>query len=434
MKNIFLLPTDKPSSLVLETKNNNLFITTTKDFGTKIMKFQHIYITNTEEIKEGDWCLIDHNVGQLTGYSILKCLKADVQNGEYLFQDKDGDKFTTGRCDKIILTTDQDLIADGIQEISEDFLQWFVQNSDCEYVEVVKYHGINTSIAEISAVSGNDDYNWKGRGDFRDYKIIIPQEEPKQYTSKELEGFEDFKSLIRQKQEEPKQEFPQLGTKEFNNLASTHFGGKPQEEPKQYPIGGYAPGNYTCTCITCKERFFGDKRAVQCEPCAIEMVNAEIDINKEGGVEENKQELNFYEKLKEYFNTTPREKVLEDWNKSADFDKVGPTLYEFIENSNEERLKETAKRLYEYQSQNPPYTIITPKDKIEGFIEGATSDVARDYWYEKFQQEQDNKMYSEVEVLAMLENYDSEFKLDTFAYTYPCTFTVKEWFSQFKNK
>jgi len=101
---------------------------------------------------------------------------------------------------------------------------------------------------------------------------------------------------------------------------------------------------------------------------------------------------------------------------------------------NKKTLEETAKRLYEYQSQNPPYTIITPKDKIEGFIEGATSDVARDYWYEKFQQEQDNKMYSEVEVLAMLENYDSEFKLDTFAYTYPCTFTVKEWFSQFKNK
>ena len=37
----------------------------------------------------------------------------------------------------------------------------------------------------------------------------------------------------------------------------------------KYPIGGYAPGNYMCRCVTCKEEFKGDKRAVQCEPCGI---------------------------------------------------------------------------------------------------------------------------------------------------------------------
>lgn len=39
-------------------------------------------------------------------------------------------------------------------------------------------------------------------------------------------------------------------------------------EPK-YPIGGYAPGNYFCTCCICGDQFQGDKRAVQCEPCAV---------------------------------------------------------------------------------------------------------------------------------------------------------------------
>ncbi len=68
--------------------------------------------------------------------------------------------------------------------IDDDFLEWFVKNSSYEFVEVERFHGINTSIAEISAVSGNNDYNWKGIGDFRDYKIIIPQEEPKQETLK----------------------------------------------------------------------------------------------------------------------------------------------------------------------------------------------------------------------------------------------------------
>jgi hypothetical protein len=58
----------------------------------------------------------------------------------------------------------------------------------------------------------------------------------------------------------------------------------------------------------------------------------------------DKQEPNFYEKLKEYFENTPREKVLEDWNKSAHLDNVGPTIDEFLENSNEERLKEASKK------------------------------------------------------------------------------------------
>jgi hypothetical protein len=38
---------------------------------------------------------------------------------------------------------------------------------------------------------------------------------------------------------------------------------------KKYPIGGYAPGNYRCLCYTCKMGFDGDKRACQCEPCAV---------------------------------------------------------------------------------------------------------------------------------------------------------------------
>lgn len=42
---------------------------------------------------------------------------------------------------------------------------------------------------------------------------------------------------------------------------------------------------------------------------------------------------NFYEDLKKYFETTPREKVLEDWAKSKEFDKVGPTIDEFLKNN-----------------------------------------------------------------------------------------------------
>lgn len=45
---------------------------------------------------------------------------------------------------------------------------------------------------------------------------------------------------------------------------------KDKTRPKiNYPIGGYAPGNYTCTCDTCGEQFIGHKRCRQCEPCSI---------------------------------------------------------------------------------------------------------------------------------------------------------------------
>ena len=44
---------------------------------------------------------------------------------------------------------------------------------------------------------------------------------------------------------------------------------------KKYPIGGFAPGNYQCKCVSCKEFFIGDKRAVQCEDCATKEVVTE---------------------------------------------------------------------------------------------------------------------------------------------------------------
>jgi len=37
----------------------------------------------------------------------------------------------------------------------------------------------------------------------------------------------------------------------------------------KYPIGGYAPGNYLCKCAICGCTFKGDKRSVECEPCAV---------------------------------------------------------------------------------------------------------------------------------------------------------------------
>jgi hypothetical protein len=36
-----------------------------------------------------------------------------------------------------------------------------------------------------------------------------------------------------------------------------------------FPIGGFAPGNYSCKCFQCSKSFRGDKMAVMCLQCAL---------------------------------------------------------------------------------------------------------------------------------------------------------------------
>jgi hypothetical protein len=155
MKNIHLIPTDKPSSLVLETKNNNLFITTTKDFGTKIMKFQHIYITSDEEIKEGDYYYLPRT------NSVHKCIEDPT---ELNLERRLG-------VAKIILTTDQSL--NGVQAIDDEFLGWFVDNPNFKVIKIEKEQVNNKPGSSYSTIT------------YYKYKIIIPQEEPKQETLEE---------------------------------------------------------------------------------------------------------------------------------------------------------------------------------------------------------------------------------------------------------
>jgi len=81
----------------------------------------NIYITSDEEIKEGDWTLMFDDFGNL-----FLCDKPQ----QYLGIEK-GHHLNKG-LRKIILTTDQDLIKDGVQAIDDEFLEWFVKNPNCE--------------------------------------------------------------------------------------------------------------------------------------------------------------------------------------------------------------------------------------------------------------------------------------------------------------
>ena len=149
MKNIHLIPTDKPSRLHLAyNKDYYLSVEPFIQLDTKNYKSFHIYITSDEEIKERDWHISSD------GWCIDKTSKEDL---EVVNEKRNGYK-------KIILTTDPDLIKDGLQAIDDEFLKWFVKNPSCE--EVVINKTINPSISV--------------KEPYYSYKIIIPKEEPKE--------------------------------------------------------------------------------------------------------------------------------------------------------------------------------------------------------------------------------------------------------------
>jgi hypothetical protein len=157
MKNIHILPTDKPSRLSIIDSQ----LIYSKEY---FINPQNIYITSDEEIKEGDWFY--------DGDSELCKYTSDYVVNPNGWNDNK----------KIILTTDQDLIKDGVQDIDDEFLEWFIKNPSCEEGEV--------------------DKNWNYPLDKSwEYKIIIPKEEQKQHLIDIMRGDEELGLY-----EEPKQE------------------------------------------------------------------------------------------------------------------------------------------------------------------------------------------------------------------------------------
>jgi hypothetical protein len=169
-----------------------------------------------------------------------------------------------------------------------------------------------------------------------------------------------------------------------------------KEEPK-YPIGGYAPGNYTCKCINCNKKFIGDKRAVQCEPCAIEMMQ-----------EEAKERAKNYMSLKGALE--PEQKTVNLKQQNLNFQK---------------------QVMNPYYSHEYGYTVYE-----KGFVEGYEESV-------KFEQEQDKKLYSEEDLIQLLNFVSKEYNISNGIGWFHTHESLKDissndvltnWLKQFKKK
>jgi hypothetical protein len=154
MKNIHIHPTTQPSRLWINNLlQGKLELSKETLIGSNTAK--HIYITSDNGDSVSDEG-VHHNYGSLV---------LDINN-EKVFKTC-VDIISGDDIQKIILTTDPTLIADGVQAIDDEFLEWFVKNSSCEFVEV-----------KIYPLTYQDGITF----DKMEYQIIIPQEEPKQET------------------------------------------------------------------------------------------------------------------------------------------------------------------------------------------------------------------------------------------------------------
>jgi hypothetical protein len=175
MKNIHLLP---KSEQKYQVKEGGLFINDTRKHSwgkLEVLKCEritvnghtwngtgirtdicHLYITSDEQPKHNDYYTTD-------GKEIYYCNTLNpTRNNHYK---------------KVILTTDQDLIENGIQAIDDEFLEWFANNPSCEFVEVKKQ-----MLCDYCGQEHCDNLRCRGYKDSPYYEIIIPQEDPKQET------------------------------------------------------------------------------------------------------------------------------------------------------------------------------------------------------------------------------------------------------------
>jgi hypothetical protein len=371
MKNTHVLPTDKPSRLTKALHYNNELRLVHKDYqcNPKDEIFQHIYITSDEEIKEGDFYTFE---------------------GKFVLKSDGG--FKKG-LQKIILTTDPDLIKEGVQEIDDEFLEWFVKNPSCEWVELEKFEDGDYVIA------GKEYINYS-------YEIIIPQEElkllecyftPSTNTSSSTicrncgkekmlhtigDGIKVSKSVIITK-EEPKSSCPKCRTTDLDNCHSIQCPMR-KEEPNQKIIASEEDAKVFVEAIKnppapnekLKQAFknFSKQETIE-DPDAYWL----SPIKKEREWQE--------EKLKEIFEHYP--------NAAPRFQYLNGLIQIALKNITSKKSLETLEEAAERMAKDfPHYSVrenMDDSDIKEWFLEalqkGAKSDAARDYWFKVFKEQ-----------------------------------------------
>jgi len=173
MKNIFLIPTPNESRLWRDLDSNELRLdnisTPNSNECTKCSN-EYVYITSDSKFVRDEYIT--------DGIEVIKATPKLV-NAQGLVDRRD--------WKKILMTTDPELIKDGVHPIGEEFLKWFVENPTCTKVEVV-YGLFNPMGRQVDPNDLGQNHSkcvWK-------YKIITTKEEQKQHLIDMMKSDEEL--------------------------------------------------------------------------------------------------------------------------------------------------------------------------------------------------------------------------------------------------
>jgi hypothetical protein len=214
MKNVHILPTNKQSRLFkFENKLIKNDLIGLYDFKEKGYIGQNIYITSDEELVLGEY-----HFNSKYGNEPQKTNQRDIDSRKYWEEE---DYVIT----KIILTTDQDLIKDGVQAINDKFLEWFVKNSSCKNVGVFETYNQEKNTCSDNCKWGCHSFfeceNVDDTDSSKTYEITIPKEKPKRDLEKEMFELEqelDIPSSMRWHNSKPKQKIKYSEEEVFHML------------------------------------------------------------------------------------------------------------------------------------------------------------------------------------------------------------------------
>lgn len=158
MRNIVTFPTLNPSQLYqivgsyrLGKTSNDPYYTESMGGGTQNL---YVYITSHEPIKVNDWCILYDDVSN------------PMSVPQKYLGESAGHKLNKGLM-KVIFTNDPVLIDEGVNPITEEFLEWFVVNPQSTHVKLTKkWVGFSTN-------NGKMEYTFNFNDDVLDTSSLI---------------------------------------------------------------------------------------------------------------------------------------------------------------------------------------------------------------------------------------------------------------------
>ena len=196
-QNIYIFETNKPSKIIGATIYSLELLSEVNDESMSAWNVnKNIYITFKENFKVGGYFLPK---GHLHPHKLKEFNKV---SGD--LESENGLCYDITKCDAIVLTTDEDLIKDGVQAIDDKVLEWIIKNPTCKFAKVEKV------VKDIST-RVSDDIKYPNL-EVVFYEVEIPK---KIDFNQIIKDMPDFSFLSREEKEKVLSEFLQESGKYF---------------------------------------------------------------------------------------------------------------------------------------------------------------------------------------------------------------------------